>query len=67
MVVRQRNNEEKGFGIVVDTVWCMHSEKAKQSSTGARKSFKGIFPWAFGPGILVSNTPVSIGRSEINA
>lgn len=42
MVVTQRNNEEKVLGIV-DTVWCVHSEKTEQSSTGTRKSFKGIF------------------------
>lgn len=66
MVVRQRNNEEKVLGIVVDTVRCTHSEKAEQSSTGTRRSFKGIFLWAFRPELL-SNTPVSIVRSEINA
>lgn len=63
MVVRQRNNEGKVLGIVFDT----HSEKAEQSSTGTRRSFKEIFLWAFEPEILLSNTPVSIVRSEINA
>lgn len=59
-------HEEKVLGIV-DTVWCTHSEKAEQSSTGTRKNFKRIFLWAFGPEILLSNTPVSIVRSEIKA
>lgn len=67
MVVRQRNNEEKVLGIAVDTVWCTHSEKTEQSSTGTGRSFKGIFLWAFRPEILLSNTPVSIVRSAINA
>lgn len=66
MVVRQRNNEEKVLGIV-NTVWCMHSEKTEQSSTGTRKSFKGIFLWAFGPEMVLSNTPASTVRSGINA
>lgn len=39
----------------------------RQSSTGTRRSFKGIFLWAFRPELLLSNTPVSIVRSEINA
>lgn len=67
MVVRQGNNEEKVLGIIVETVCYMHSEKAEQSSTGTRKSFKGIFLWTSGPEILFSNISASIVRSEINA
>lgn len=58
---------KKRFLELLLTLCGAHSEKAEQSSTGTRRSFKGIFLWAFRPELLLSNTSVSIVRSEINA
>lgn len=59
----QRNNEEKVLGIV-DTEWRMHSEKAEQSSTGTRKSFKGSL-WPLG--LKFSSATPQFPQSEVRS
>lgn len=75
MVVRQRNNEEK-----VLANYCWHCVVHVQGEDGAehldqeelishRGKDRGEYSClpAFGPEILLSDTPVCIVRSEINA
>lgn len=66
--------KRKFLQIIAGTAWCVCNEKMEQSSTWTRRSFspieggtEGNTPPAFGPEILISDTPVCVVTREINA